>query len=115
MHVRGLVAALNASGKYKYKARLEPSRLPPLMTFLLSRQNRSSTILSSVEVRPENQSIHASYPVAKLAFSGVVGLAIARRLSLSYPDKSTFLVERHSRAGEETRYTDTVYFRCERC
>jgi hypothetical protein len=35
---------------------------------------------------------------------GVVGLAIARHLSLAFPDKSTFLVERHKRVGEETRY-----------
>ncbi|KAF5363735.1 hypothetical protein D9756_000604 [Leucocoprinus leucothites] len=33
---------------------------------------------------------------------GVVGLAIAQRLSQRFPSKSTFLVERHGRAGEET-------------
>ncbi|KAG8996809.1 hypothetical protein FRB94_001347 [Tulasnella sp. JGI-2019a] len=32
---------------------------------------------------------------------GVVGLAIAQRLSEKYPAKSTYLVERHERAGEE--------------
>jgi 2-hydroxyglutarate dehydrogenase len=34
--------------------------------------------------------------------AGVVGLAIASHLCKRYPDKSTFLVERHVRAGEET-------------
>ncbi|KAL5487904.1 hypothetical protein ACEPAI_6012 [Sanghuangporus weigelae] len=33
---------------------------------------------------------------------GVVGLAIARALALSYPDKTTYLVERNGSAGEET-------------
>ncbi|KIJ56827.1 hypothetical protein M422DRAFT_62745 [Sphaerobolus stellatus SS14] len=33
---------------------------------------------------------------------GVVGLAIAEKLCKMFPDKSTYLVERHSRAGEET-------------
>ncbi|KAG6889050.1 hypothetical protein C0995_004333 [Termitomyces sp. Mi166 len=32
---------------------------------------------------------------------GVVGLAIAQRLAERFPTRSTFLVERHSRAGEE--------------
>ncbi|KAF9569430.1 FAD dependent oxidoreductase [Agrocybe pediades] len=32
---------------------------------------------------------------------GVVGLAVAQRLSQKFPSKSTFLVERHARAGEE--------------
>ncbi|TFK29259.1 NAD dehydrogenase [Coprinopsis marcescibilis] len=34
---------------------------------------------------------------------GVVGLAIARRLCQEYPSKSTYVVERHARAGEEIR------------
>lgn len=33
---------------------------------------------------------------------GVVGLAITAELGKRYPDKSTYLVERHRRAGEET-------------
>ncbi|KAF9224297.1 pyridine nucleotide disulfide oxidoreductase-like protein [Gyrodon lividus] len=33
---------------------------------------------------------------------GVVGLAVAQRLSQQFPSKSTYLVERHVRAGEET-------------
>ncbi|KAJ7185329.1 NAD dehydrogenase [Mycena filopes] len=33
---------------------------------------------------------------------GVVGLAIARSISEKFPTKSTILVERHTRAGEET-------------
>ncbi|THV05407.1 pyridine nucleotide disulfide oxidoreductase-like protein [Dendrothele bispora CBS 962.96] len=34
--------------------------------------------------------------------AGVVGLAIAQRLCEKFPSKSTYVVERHSRAGEET-------------
>ncbi|KAG9074272.1 hypothetical protein FS749_014185, partial [Ceratobasidium sp. UAMH 11750] len=34
--------------------------------------------------------------------AGVVGLAIAHRLAQKFPDKSTYLVERNSRVGEET-------------
>ncbi|KAF9535005.1 FAD dependent oxidoreductase [Crepidotus variabilis] len=33
--------------------------------------------------------------------TGVVGLAVAQRLSQSFPTKTTFLLERHTRAGEE--------------
>jgi hypothetical protein len=40
---------------------------------------------------------------------GVVGLAIAQRLSERFPTKSTFLVERHGQPGEEIRY---VHIRC---
>ncbi|KAF8165094.1 FAD dependent oxidoreductase [Crassisporium funariophilum] len=34
--------------------------------------------------------------------TGVVGLAVAQRLSQRFPSKSTYLLERHTRAGEET-------------
>ncbi|KAG9088718.1 hypothetical protein FRC06_001906 [Ceratobasidium sp. 370] len=34
--------------------------------------------------------------------AGVVGLTIAHRLAQKFPDKSTYLVERNSRVGEET-------------
>ena len=39
-----------------------------------------------------------------IEFEGVIGLAIAQRLSQRFPACSTVLVERHSRAGEEIRY-----------
>ncbi len=35
-------------------------------------------------------------------------LAIAQRLSQRFPNKSIYLVERHIRAGEETRYEEAV-------
>ncbi|KAJ3998615.1 NAD dehydrogenase [Lentinula boryana] len=35
--------------------------------------------------------------------AGVVGLAIAQRLCEKFPMKTTYLIERHARAGEETR------------
>lgn len=38
-----------------------------------------------------------------MASAGVVGLAIARSLTLNRPGKSVYLVERHLRVGEETR------------
>ncbi|KAF8631166.1 hypothetical protein AX15_002505 [Amanita polypyramis BW_CC] len=63
-HVRGLIAALNNSGRYPYKS-----------------------------------------PAGAVDFlvigGGIVGLAIAQRLSARYPIKTTFLVERHPRPGEE--------------
>ncbi|KDQ64930.1 hypothetical protein JAAARDRAFT_167704 [Jaapia argillacea MUCL 33604] len=62
---RGLAAALNGSGRFKYKS---PESV---VDFLV-------------------------------VGGGVVGLAVAQRLSERFPNKSTFLVERHSRAGEET-------------
>ena len=37
--------------------------------------------------------------------SGVVGLSVARQLVLHHSEKTTYLVERHNRAGEETRWT----------
>jgi len=39
-----------------------------------------------------------------ISMLGVVGLAVAQRLSQKFPSKSTYLLERHTRAGEETRY-----------
>ncbi|KZW03839.1 FAD dependent oxidoreductase [Exidia glandulosa HHB12029] len=63
--VRGLRAALNASGRYKF-------------------------------VAPEQEVDHV------VIGAGVVGLAIAARLSRLYGDKSTVLLERHSSAGQET-------------
>ncbi|KAF9036075.1 NAD dehydrogenase [Hymenopellis radicata] len=63
--VRGLKAALNSTGKYKYKA-------------------------------PEFSIDHV------VVGGGVVGLAIARQLCHRFPSKTTYLIERHSRPGEET-------------
>ncbi|KAI0693803.1 NAD dehydrogenase [Cytidiella melzeri] len=62
--IRGLPAALNGSGRYKFK-------------------DPQSTV---------------DYLVIG---GGVVGLAIARRLAQQFPTKSTFLVERHTSAGQE--------------
>ncbi|KAF4602390.1 hypothetical protein EYR40_005595 [Pleurotus pulmonarius] len=62
--VRGLLAALNSNGRYKFKA-------------------------------PEFAIDHL------VVGGGVVGLAIAEALVKRYPKKTTFLVERNSRVGEE--------------
>ncbi|TFK56163.1 NAD dehydrogenase [Heliocybe sulcata] len=81
MQVRGLTAALNSSGRFKYKV-----RLPLGMTRWLLKRGQS----------PE-------YAVDFLVVGGgAVGLAIAHRLARRFPDKSTYLVERHPRPGEET-------------
>ncbi|KAG0699876.1 pyridine nucleotide disulfide oxidoreductase-like protein [Suillus ampliporus] len=63
--VRGLVAALNSTGRFKYKS-------PDAVVDFL------------------------------VVGGGVVGLAVAQRLSDRFPTKSTYLVERHPHAGEET-------------
>ncbi|KAI6151780.1 pyridine nucleotide disulfide oxidoreductase-like protein [Pisolithus tinctorius] len=63
--IRGLTAALNSAGKYKYKS---PDGA---VDFLV-------------------------------VGGGVVGLAVAQRLVERFPNKSTYLVERHGGAGEET-------------
>lgn len=67
MSIRPSFAALNARGRYAYKA-------------------------------PSDSINHL------VVGGGVVGLAIARKLLQVAPDKSTFLVERHSQPGQETRY-----------
>lgn len=63
--VRGLVASLNSTGRFKYKS-------PDAVVDFL------------------------------VVGGGVVGLAVAQRLSEHFPTKSTYLVERHPHAGEET-------------
>ncbi|KAI6047049.1 pyridine nucleotide disulfide oxidoreductase-like protein [Pisolithus marmoratus] len=63
--VRGLTAALNSGGKYKYKS---PDGVVDFLVI----------------------------------GGGVIGLAIAHRLVERFPNRSTYLVERHGRAGEET-------------
>ncbi|KAL0949169.1 hypothetical protein HGRIS_009249 [Hohenbuehelia grisea] len=63
--IRGLAAALNSNGRFKYKA-------------------------------PE-------FVVDHLVIgAGVVGLAVAQRLAAVYPHKTTYIVERNERVGEET-------------
>ena len=49
-------------------------------------------------------SLHRVYMLTFVFRVGVVGLAIAQRLGHIFPKKSTYLVERHTIAGEETRY-----------
>ncbi|KAH7888036.1 pyridine nucleotide disulfide oxidoreductase-like protein [Phlebopus sp. FC_14] len=63
--VRGLTAALNSTGRFKYKS-------PDAVVDFL------------------------------VIGGGVIGLALAQKLSQRFPSKSTYLVERHARAGEET-------------
>jgi len=99
--MRGLIASLNSSGKYAYKASVDAT------------SNHSSVSKIRVDDRPRrwlwifwlleevNNRPWQIYEVTD--FVGVVGLAIAQRLSARYPAKTTFLVERHSRPGEEIR------------
>ena len=102
--VRGLKAALNDSGRFRFKVipNLQPSPSKALLADGLDLNHRSQrlrwTILSSGEVIG-----HPSNALRKLTpLLGVVGLAIARRLIQLFPSKSTYLVERHNTVGEET-------------
>ena len=102
--VRGLKAALNDSGRLRFKVipNLQPSPFKSLLTDGLDMNHRSQRlrwiILSSGEVIG-----HPSNALRKLTpLLGVVGLAIARRLIQLFPNKSTYLVERHNNVGEET-------------
>jgi cation diffusion facilitator CzcD-associated flavoprotein CzcO len=52
---------------------------------------------------PLTQSRPAHAKFLTLERGGVVGLAVARALLQRFPDRSTILVERHTRPGEETR------------
>ncbi|OBZ76698.1 L-2-hydroxyglutarate dehydrogenase, mitochondrial [Grifola frondosa] len=82
MQVRGLTAALNSSGRFKFKA-------------------RASAGITRVTLTPLLQ--NPEYAVDYLVVGGgVIGLAVAQRLAERFPTKSTILVERHDRAGEET-------------
>ncbi|CAO1630206.1 unnamed protein product [Parajaminaea phylloscopi] len=49
--------------------------------------------------RPQEPSMQVDHLVIG---GGVVGLAVAAQLARRYPEKATYLVERHRRAGEET-------------
>lgn len=59
----------------------------------LSRQHKASCSGSSV---PEIEVDHL------IIGGGVIGLAIARQLATRYPERSTYLVERHKHPGQET-------------
>lgn len=102
--LRGLKAALNSRGQYKYKVdktvlwnwvKLECAEV----AFLGSGNGCRSfgrwwwCVQKSANL---NLAIMAM-PV------GVVGLAIARQLSMTFPEKTTYLVERNSSAGQEIR------------
>ncbi|KAI0081849.1 pyridine nucleotide disulfide oxidoreductase-like protein [Panus rudis PR-1116 ss-1] len=73
-HIRGLKAALNSTGRYRYK-------------------NPESIV---------------DYLVIG---GGVVGLSIAQRLSQQFPSKSVYLVERHSKPGQEisSRHSEVIH------
>lgn len=101
--VRGLKAALNSAGKFKFK--VSPSLNTSLalgcwMTRIL--ESRCSGRLSRYWRRCGHTLFKLHTESLNLQL-GVIGLAIARRLSERFPTKSTFLVERHVRAGEEIR------------
>ena len=84
--LRGLCIALNSSSKYAFR--------PPefQIDHLVIGGGMSRTLAFSFLARFLHHFL-----------SGVVGLAVARQLALRHPENSTYLVERHNRAGEETR------------
>ncbi|KAI0772687.1 NAD dehydrogenase [Irpex lacteus] len=77
MKIRGLPAALNGNGRYKFK---NPESVVDYLVI------GGGTLLRAEHPQP---------------IPGVVGLAIARRLAQQFPTKTTFLVERHTSAGQE--------------
>lgn len=99
--VRGLKAALNSTGRFKFKVSSPLNALASALDNTYTRLPiQRSTFSSLEEVSPV---FHRARVIPKLP-SGVVGLAIAQRLSQQFPTKTTYLVERHARAGEEIRY-----------
>lgn len=95
----GSITRLNSLGKFSYK---EPSaRVDNLiigLVFFLFRSSiraQCNAFLLAADIDPL---------LLHLFFSaGVVGLAIARQLVLSFPSLSTYLIERHGQPGQETR------------
>ena len=84
--LRGLRIALNSSNKYTF-----PPQEFQVDHFVIG-GGMSRTWLS--------HSLPRSY---HRFLSGVVGLAVARQLAFRRPENTTYLVERHNRAREETR------------
>lgn len=100
--VRGLKAALNSTGKFKFKVSSPLSAFPWVTRIPESRcSGRFSRYWRRLV---HTLSVFYRARVTPKSVSGVVGLAIAQRLSQRYPTKTSFLVERHVRAGEEIRY-----------
>ena len=85
MTIRGLAVALNSSGRYAF-------RNPEMAVDHL-------VIGAGMYQWIDKDVLILAYEV----HVGVVGLAVTQRLAQKYPDKSTYLVERNSRVGEETR------------
>ena len=93
----GSITRLNSLGKFSYK---EPSArvdnlIIGLVFFLFDLRSSAMQFLLAADIDPL---------LLHLFFSaGVVGLAIARQLVLSFPSLSTYLIERHGQPGQETR------------
>ena len=88
LNTRWITHSLNSSRKYTF-------RLPGFqIDHLVIGGGMSRTWLS-----------HSSLCSYHHLISGVVGLSVARQLVLRHFEKTTYLVERHNRAGEELRWT----------
>ena len=103
--IHGLTRSLNQSGRFKYKVRLL------LLLFSTHKTNKCSqepdAVVDFLVIGAGALKQLWALGLSKLIshfFAGVVGLAVAQRLSQSFPSRSTCLLERHNRTGEETRY-----------
>lgn len=75
-----------------YKSPLASLALPPSMAFSSSVLRARFPVLA-----------HTSEVDHLIVGGGVIGLAIAERLVKRFPNRSTYLVEKHDSVGQETR------------
>ena len=112
--IRPLTTTLNNAGRYKSKVR---RRVP---SYKISTRTFSHYPAPKVTRGHSGSHYHRWRYGPKLVISclscqlqlkfscspgtrGVIGLAVARALLQRFPDKSTILIERRTRSGEETR------------
>jgi len=97
--MRAIKAHLNSAGKYKYKVSFR-------------RDPESCHGKRDISQTPECAVDHLVVGAGKYAArdrtssesdSGVVGLAVAERLTRRFPRRTTYLVERNATSGEEIR------------
>jgi hypothetical protein len=104
--IRRLTTSLNNAGRPKFKVRRRTPSDKVLSSSCTESHPRPQWItLSSVEVWLQTCCVNDSFNeiYCSPGTRGVIGLAVARALLQRFPDKSTILIERRTRPGEETR------------